>query len=144
MKKKTKNGKFFREKLPLYYYLIKNDQTPKLAKALIGGLVIYILAPLDIVPDTIPLLGLADDIALIPLIGMLISNLVPTNIWNDSIEKTKNLWFNSKKLKNYKIVPDCRQSRWKTQIRLLFLCRKRLNQAIFGYKYTKDGGSYAT
>lgn len=104
MKKKTKNGKFFREKLPLYYYLIKNDQTPKLAKALIGGLVIYILAPLDIVPDTIPLLGLADDIALIPLLGMLISNLVPTNIWNDSIEKTKNLWFNSKKLKNYKII----------------------------------------
>ena len=39
---------------------------------------------------------------------------------------------------------DCRQSRWKPQVHLLFLCDKRLNQAIFGYKYTKDGGSYAT
>ena len=31
----------------------------------------------------------------------------------------------------------------KTQLHLLFLCNKCLNQAIYGYKYTKDGGSYA-
>lgn len=101
MKNKANKSKFFREKLPLYYYLLKNKNTPKLAKGSIIALIIFIISPLDIVPDTIPVLGLVDDLALIPLVGMLVSRVVPENIWEDSREKTNNLWFNSKKLRIY-------------------------------------------
>lgn len=104
MKKKTNKSKFFREKLPLYYYLLKNKKTPKLAKGSIIALIIFIISPIDIVPDTIPILGLVDDIALLPLVGMLVSKVVPEDIWEESRERTNKLWFNSKKYKIYLLL----------------------------------------
>lgn len=104
MKNKANNSKFLKERIPLYYYLFRNKSTPKLAKGLIVGLILYILSPLDFIPDTIPIMGIADDIAVIPLVGLIISKLVPLDIWNESKEKTKRLWFNSKKYKTYKII----------------------------------------
>lgn len=104
MNKKTNKSKFFREKLPLYYYLLRNKNTPKLAKGSIIALAIFIISPFDIIPDTIPILGLVDDLALLPLVGMLVSRAVPEDIWEESREKTNKLWFNSKKHKIYVLL----------------------------------------
>lgn len=104
MKNKFKNKKFIKEKIPMYYYILKNKETPKLAKTIIALLGIYIISPLDIIPDTIPLLGLADDIAFIPLVSMLISKIIPDEIWRESEVFTERIWFNSKKYRLIKII----------------------------------------
>ncbi|MDD7305138.1 MAG: DUF1232 domain-containing protein [Peptoniphilaceae bacterium] len=104
MKNLIKNNKILREKIPLYYYLLKNESTPKLAKSLIIGLIIYLISPLDIIPDTIPVLGLADDIALFPLFAYILTKIVPEDIWQKSKDKTDRLWFNSKTYMICKII----------------------------------------
>jgi len=50
--------------LQLYYVLQRND-VPTSEKALIMGALAYLVSSIDVVPDCIPLVGWADDIAAI-------------------------------------------------------------------------------
>ena len=45
--------------------LFKDKQTPKRDKFLIVGGVVYMLSPIDLVPDLIALLGYTDDLAVL-------------------------------------------------------------------------------
>jgi uncharacterized membrane protein YkvA (DUF1232 family) len=61
-----------REVLTLYC-LAKNPNTPLLALLVAG----YALSPIDLIPDFIPVLGLLDDLILVPLGVWLVLKLVP-------------------------------------------------------------------
>lgn len=104
MKDQKKTSKFFKENLPTYYYIFTNNKTPGLAKGLIVVLIMYVISPIDIIPDTIPLLGLVDDLVLFPLTGKLVSILASQDVIKESQEKTDRLWFNSKKYKRFKLI----------------------------------------
>lgn len=45
--------------------LLRDSRAPLAAKLLLGATVLYLLSPLDIVPDWIPVLGQADDIVVL-------------------------------------------------------------------------------
>lgn len=49
----------------LLFYAFKSPKTPKSAKMTIAGALGYLIFPLDLVPDFIPLVGLTDDTAVI-------------------------------------------------------------------------------
>ena len=49
--------------VPLY----ADKDTPKYVKAVIAGALGYLVLPIDIVPDTIPVLGWIDDVAVFGL-----------------------------------------------------------------------------
>ncbi|WP_404454735.1 DUF1232 domain-containing protein [Virgibacillus necropolis] len=49
----------------LLFYAFKSPNTPKSAKLTIAGALGYLILPLDVVPDFIPLVGLTDDSAVI-------------------------------------------------------------------------------
>ncbi len=66
------------------YYAFNNKQTPWYAKALIVFTLIYLLSPIDIIPDFIPVAGYLDDIVIVPLLFMLAARLVPVNIMRTS------------------------------------------------------------
>ena len=53
----------------LYKALFLHSHTPLHVKVLMVVAVLYLLMPLDIIPDTIPLLGITDDMAVIWLIS---------------------------------------------------------------------------
>ncbi len=55
-------------KVRLYIQLFRSPTTPWHVKALMIIAVLYLLSPVDFIPDYIPVLGLLDDFALLGLI----------------------------------------------------------------------------
>lgn len=49
----------------LLYYAFKSPGTPKKAKLTIAGALGYLILPIDVIPDFIPVVGFADDSAVI-------------------------------------------------------------------------------
>ena len=50
---------------------------------------LYALSPIDLIPDFIPLLGLLDDLILLPLAIYLTIRLLPAGIWQESLLKAR-------------------------------------------------------
>ncbi len=76
------NGRDFlslgvRQKLRFGRYLLASPLTPWPLKAILGLLVVYLLSPIDIVPDFIPVLGQADDLAVMAIIAAVVLYLLP-------------------------------------------------------------------
>lgn len=57
------------------YYTLQSDKVSKTDKAIIIGALGYMISPLDVIPDAIPIVGLTDDL------GVLI--YVLKKIWNN-------------------------------------------------------------
>jgi uncharacterized membrane protein YkvA (DUF1232 family) len=62
----------------------KDSRTPLNAKILIGITVGYLLCPIDLIPDFIPVLGLLDDLIIVPLLIVASIKLIPVNVLNDA------------------------------------------------------------
>ena len=65
----------------ILYYTLESDQVSLKDKAAIIGALGYLISPLDVVPDAIPIAGLSDDLAV--LIYVL------NRIWGDVSEDVK-------------------------------------------------------
>jgi uncharacterized membrane protein YkvA (DUF1232 family) len=48
--------------------LLGDDRLPRWSKLLLAALVVYLITPLDLVPDVIPVAGQLDDAVLVPLV----------------------------------------------------------------------------
>jgi uncharacterized membrane protein YkvA (DUF1232 family) len=49
------------------YLAARDPRTPWYAKLFVAGVVAYALSPIDLIPDFVPVLGLLDDLVLVPL-----------------------------------------------------------------------------
>ena len=47
----------------LLYYALSSPKTPKWAKTVIISALAYFVCPIDLIPDTIPIVGFTDDLA---------------------------------------------------------------------------------
>lgn len=65
------------------YVACRDPRVPWYAKALALGVVAYALSPIDLIPDFIPVLGLLDDLILVPLGIMLVLRLIPEAVLAD-------------------------------------------------------------
>jgi uncharacterized membrane protein YkvA (DUF1232 family) len=65
------------------YYACRDPRTPWYARLLAAGVVAYALSPLDLIPDFIPVLGILDDLILVPLGILLVAKLVPADVMDD-------------------------------------------------------------
>jgi len=54
--------------LKLLYRLINDDRVPSQNKIILGVVIAYVLSPIDIIPDFIPLLGQLDDLLAVALV----------------------------------------------------------------------------
>jgi uncharacterized membrane protein YkvA (DUF1232 family) len=64
------------DKVTLLYKFVKDPSAPWTGKALAIGALIYMISPLDAVPDLTPIVGLLDDVAIIAAaVGKLSSEL---------------------------------------------------------------------
>ena len=68
-----------RETLALYL-AARHPQTPWYARLLVAAIVAYALSPIDLIPDFVPVLGLVDDVLLLPLGIALALRLVPADV----------------------------------------------------------------
>jgi uncharacterized membrane protein YkvA (DUF1232 family) len=54
-----------------------DKRTPMMAKILVGITVAYLLSPIDLIPDFIPVLGILDDLIIVPLLITASLKLIP-------------------------------------------------------------------
>jgi uncharacterized membrane protein YkvA (DUF1232 family) len=54
--------------LKLLYRLFKDSRVPLAEKALLIGVIAYVISPLDLIPDFVPFVGQVDDLYLIALV----------------------------------------------------------------------------
>lgn len=81
MKAKVKRMK--QDTLALYY-AYQHPATPFTAKLLIGITIGYLLSPIDLIPDFIPVIGLLDDLLIVPFLIVVSVRLIPEDIWLES------------------------------------------------------------
>ncbi len=62
--------------------LAADPMTPCRARWLLIGLVVYLVSPIDLIPDFIPLLGHADEVVLVPLVLRWVRRMVPAEVWD--------------------------------------------------------------
>jgi uncharacterized membrane protein YkvA (DUF1232 family) len=61
--------------------LFRHPETPRAAKLVALLVLAYALSPIDLIPDFIPVLGLLDDVILLPLGIALAVKLTPRHLW---------------------------------------------------------------
>ena len=70
----------FLQRLRYYLLILLDRQTPWYAKLLLAAGLVYIFVPVDFLPDTIPLIGWLDDLAIASFIVALALRLVPQEV----------------------------------------------------------------
>jgi uncharacterized membrane protein YkvA (DUF1232 family) len=61
-------------------FAIRDPECPRPAKVAAWIVVAYALSPLDLIPDFIPIIGILDDIILVPLGILFVERLIPPEI----------------------------------------------------------------
>lgn len=71
------------------WYALRHPQAPLWLKLGCLGLVAYLLSPVDLIPDVIPVLGLVDDLVLLPLAMRWLLRLLPAHIRNEAVRRAQ-------------------------------------------------------
>ena len=71
----------FRREVRMVWALLRNPATPKSARALAILGLIYLISPLDLIPDWIPVLGWLDDGIVLLLLLKLAYRLLPPALY---------------------------------------------------------------
>jgi uncharacterized membrane protein YkvA (DUF1232 family) len=72
------------------YLACRDPRTPWYAKLLAAGVVAYAVSPIDLIPDFIPVLGVLDDLVIVPLGTLLAIKMVPKEVMVECREKARN------------------------------------------------------
>ena len=81
----------------ILYYTLQSDKVSKADKAIIIGALGYMISPLDVIPDAIPIAGLTDDLAVL----LYVLKKVWTGIDPEIMEQAKSKlsrWFDEEEI----------------------------------------------
>jgi uncharacterized membrane protein YkvA (DUF1232 family) len=81
----------------ILYYTLQSDKVSKADKAIIIGALGYMISPIDVIPDAIPIAGLTDDLAVL----LYVLKKVWTGIDPEIIEKAQerlSKWFDEEEI----------------------------------------------
>ena len=65
------------------YLAARHPRTPWYAKALAAFLAAYLLSPIDLIPDFVPVLGYLDDLVVVSLGLVIVVRLVPPDVMDE-------------------------------------------------------------
>jgi uncharacterized membrane protein YkvA (DUF1232 family) len=80
--------KAFQEHIYTLYLVVRHPQTPGHIKLLTGLIILYIVSPVDLLPDLYPFVGYVDELILTPLFVDGVLKLVPPSILDACRRKT--------------------------------------------------------
>jgi len=71
------------------YLASRHPRVPRAAKILAAAVAAYALSPIDLIPDVIPVVGLVDDLVLIPLGIALVVRMIPRDAWRECLAEAR-------------------------------------------------------
>jgi uncharacterized membrane protein YkvA (DUF1232 family) len=71
----------------ILYFALRDRRTTLFTKLPAFLSIIYLLSPIDLIPDFIPFVGYMDDIVIVPLLLNLAIRLLPSDVREESIVK---------------------------------------------------------
>ena len=81
----------------ILYYTLQSDKVSKTDKAIIFGALGYMISPLDVIPDAIPIAGLTDDLAvLLYVLKKVWTDIDPAIM--DQAKKRLSKWFDEEEI----------------------------------------------
>lgn len=98
-------AKKLKKDIPTIFLVLKDKETPVIAKIFATITVVYALSPIDLVPDFIPVLGYLDDVILLPALVALTIKFIPKEVLEKNRKLSENLWENGKPKKWYYAMP---------------------------------------
>jgi len=60
--------------------LLRHPRTPRAARWLLGCALVYLVSPVDLIPDGIPILGQRDDLLMVPSLVAFALLLIPATV----------------------------------------------------------------
>lgn len=75
--------------LIIAWHVMRNPATPLIAKLLLAAIALYVISPIDLLPDALPVLGWIDDISMLTLALPALLNLLPAEILKAAKTRTK-------------------------------------------------------
>jgi uncharacterized membrane protein YkvA (DUF1232 family) len=69
--------------------LVRHPDTPRAPKIIALLVLAYAVSPIDLIPDFIPVLGLLDDVILLPLGIALAVKLTPRHLWQARVAEAE-------------------------------------------------------
>lgn len=76
-------AKQLKKQIIIVYLAYRHKEVQWYKKAFLLLILVYALSPIDVIPDFIPILGLLDDLILIPLGVIIAMKIIPQSIWED-------------------------------------------------------------
>lgn len=78
-----------KREVKVYRLVLADPRTPWFPKVLLGASIAYLLSPIDLIPDFIPVLGHLDDLILIPALVWLALKMIPDEVIADCRDKVQ-------------------------------------------------------
>lgn len=92
----NERAKQLKTDIPAVFLAMKRKETPLIAKILAIFTIGYALSPIDLIPDFIPVIGLLDDIILLPALIALTVKLIPKQVFDECRLESEGMWTNGK------------------------------------------------
>ena len=71
----------------LLWFALRHPLAPRWLKPALALVGLYLLSPVDLLPDTLPLLGVVDDLVLVPLAISFIAKRLPAALRADFLRR---------------------------------------------------------
>jgi uncharacterized membrane protein YkvA (DUF1232 family) len=94
-----------KQSLHALYFAYKRKDVSTAVKMLLMLMVIYMLSPIDLIPDFIPVLGCLDDVIILPVLMYFALKLIPEEIMAECWREAADLWKRGKPKKWYYATP---------------------------------------
>ena len=93
-------AKSLKKEVSVVFLAFRHRKTPAIAKVLAALTLAYALSPIDLIPDFIPVLGLLDDLVLVPILIKITLSLIPGSVLEEirqseqlKVQLRKKWWF---------------------------------------------------
>ena len=91
----------------LLYYTLQSDEVSLGNKAIIMGALGYLILPIDLIPDVVPVLGLTDDVAAITMAYNTVKASITPEIKRKAAQKLRQ-WFGDKEKTPADLIEEMR------------------------------------
>lgn len=81
--------RIFKQEVFVLFFALRHPSTPLLPKVVTALTLLYLISPLDAIPDFIPFFGYIDDLLIIPFLINISAKMLPMQVKLDSEQKAR-------------------------------------------------------